>query len=65
MTWLYVVILVVALFLTAFIYDHKTKRKGQSFNSSFDGTKDQRQQNPQAQNDLHQTFRNNDTHSGF
>lgn len=61
MTWLYFVIPILVLIAVALIYDYRAKKKGQSFNSSFDGTKDQREQNPQAQNDLNQMF-NDDIH---
>lgn len=61
MIWLYIVVPIVVIFVIALIFDHKAKKNGQEFDHSYNGTKNDREQNPQAQNDMHQTYENNDS----
>ncbi|WP_099157934.1 hypothetical protein [Virgibacillus ndiopensis] len=65
MTWLYIVVPIVIIFIVALLYDRRAKKSGQSFDNSYDGTKNQREQNPQAQNDTHQMYENNDSFFNF
>ncbi|WP_188454543.1 hypothetical protein [Virgibacillus oceani] len=61
MLWLYIIVPIAVVFVVALLYDRNAKRNGQSFDTSYNGTKNQREQNVQAQNDTQRMYENNDS----